>query len=90
MKFFSKIRGFFATRWADAKARRRGERRIAPPGVRGRVYAPRNGPVIHAGAHNVRSEPKIEVEIQVTRADGTVEDLGTVPGVIAPAPNKRG
>lgn len=88
MSALSKIRLYFACRWADAKARRRGERRVAPDGVRGRVYAPRKGAAIAAGKHDVRPQPTIEVGIKVTRADGTVEDLGTVPGTIEPAPDK--
>ncbi|MDH3673654.1 MAG: hypothetical protein OES46_21270 [Gammaproteobacteria bacterium] len=56
---------------------KRGERRIAPKGQRGRVYQgpydpnPPSSPPL-----NVDAKAKLKVSAVVTRADGTVEDLG--------------
>lgn len=74
--------GIIGKLWDHMKAKRRGERRVAPYAQRGRVYERPDGK--QAGQHNVRPEPVVTVGIQVTRADGTVEDLGTVPGRIQP------
>jgi hypothetical protein len=58
---------WFVSRIEDFKAWRRGEVRIAPDGVRGRVF---------------QSRGKVNVEMLVTRADGTVEKR-IVPGKLS-------
>jgi hypothetical protein len=59
------------------KARRRGERRIAPTGVRGRVYASRDKNKAD-GIISAKAEPTAVIHMKVTRKDGTVEYI-TVP-----------
>lgn len=56
------------------KAWRRKEVRIAPKGVRGRVYAKKED-VKSSGGLNVTVEPKVSCQVVVTRADGTVESF---------------
>lgn len=62
----------------DLKALRRGEKRIAPFGSTGRVYAKRNPPPTSDGSINPQSEPKLSISARVIRADGKVEELGEV------------
>jgi len=54
---------------------RRGEKRIAPHGSRGRVFVKKN-PEAESSAGSekrISAGPKAVLEITVTRADGTVE-----------------
>lgn len=62
----------------DIKAYRRGEKRIAPFGSTGRVYAPRKPSPSDGGPINSQTEPKLAISARIIRADGTVEDLGKV------------
>lgn len=65
--------------WEDFKAYRRGERRIAPRGSRGRIYEKKAGSSKRAGWHEARGGVKdITVTGRKIRADGTVEDLGVL------------
>jgi hypothetical protein len=59
---FSKLREL----WQDFKARLRGERRVAPAGARGRVYAPVSArpPGVQAAV----TEPKPELQVRVYRS----------------------
>lgn len=59
------IKDFVTEKWNDLKAWRRGETRVAPSGTRGRVYA----------------RGKAELEMKVTRADGSVEHI-KVPATV--------
>lgn len=61
--------------WEDFKARRRGEERVLPAGVRGRVYQeksvsekPRGGTLVPARAVGT-------LKMKITRADGKVETI---------------
>jgi len=57
------------------QARKRGERRIAPPGVRGRVYERKGG----GGPLAVRGIPEASISARVFRAaTGQWEDLGVI------------
>ena len=84
--------------WEDFKAWRRGERRVAPRGVmRGRIYEKKGrvfGRVNHlppqAGRHNVNVKPTVAVQVTKIHADGTREEIGTVPGTLTVKPDKRG
>ncbi len=66
--------------WDHFKAKRRGEKKVAPYGTRGRVYQPAEGePDMNAGnVMTVKKEPKVTIRAKVTRTDGTVEDHGVV------------
>lgn len=67
----------------DVKAWQRGERRIAPAGVRGRVYAPKAGSVAAEGQFNSRAmgaRAKLHAEARVLRADGSVEHYKLIDG----------
>jgi len=57
------------------KGWRRNEVRVAPYGVRGRVWAKKVGPeaVSSPGNINMKAGPTAVLEMKVTRADGTVE-----------------
>jgi hypothetical protein len=61
----------------DLKALRRGEKRVAPFGSTGRVYAKRK-PASDDGAINPKTKPNLSISARVIRADGTVEDMGEV------------
>ncbi len=61
----------------DVKALRRGEKRVAPFGSTGRVYAKRK-PEPAGGAITPKSEPKLAISARVIRANGDIEDLGEV------------
>lgn len=80
--------------WEDWKAYRRGERRIAPRGSRGRIYEKKSGGTSQPGHRHMRGGVKeIEVTARKIHADGTVEDLGVVSRGKAkpsPDPDKRG
>lgn len=68
----------------DLKAWNRGERRVAPAGVRGRVYAPKAGSVAQQdGQFNSRAmgaRAKLSAEAKVLRADGSVEHYKLIDG----------
>ena len=56
------------------QALRRGEKRIAPQGARGRVYVKRDGSNPQADdAKRVLVSPKAQCHVVVKRADGTTE-----------------
>jgi len=55
---------------------RRGEVRVAPYGVRGRVWVKKDAPVAEPsgpGVINIGVTPTATLEMKVTRADGSVE-----------------
>ena len=54
------------------RAWRRGERRIAPYGVRGRVYERVKEPE-KADDHNASAHGRAALEMKIVRADGTIE-----------------
>jgi hypothetical protein len=65
----------------DFKAWRRGEIRVQPRGVTGRIYALKETGQPEGGAAvNVKTEPIASLHVKVIRADGTVEDLGELNG----------
>lgn len=74
---------------ADYRAWKAGDRRIAPWGSRGRIYAPdpeagkylfwRRKLRDRDRVHRVVKTPSATLKIKVTRADGTVEDHGVHP-----------
>jgi len=80
-----RIRDYLKTFVEDFKASRRGERRIAPRNVRGRVYAKKDGDATTAAEGGmqikVKKEPTATLTMRVTRADGTVETI-TVPAQV--------
>ena len=55
-----------------ARAKMRGERRIAPYGVHGRVYERVREPAA-PGDHEASGRANATLEMKITRADGTVE-----------------
>jgi len=59
-------RQFIKELWQDIKARYRGEKRVAPRGVRGRVYAPAS--VRGTGVQAAVTEPKPELQLRVYRS----------------------
>ena len=61
---------YFRRLWEDYKAYRRGERRVAPKNVRGRIYA---RAASTSGGTQIGATPKASLEITITRADGSVE-----------------
>ena len=62
--------------WEDWKAKRRGEVRVAP-GLRGRVYARKEGRA--SGMEPVLAEPEATISAKVYRAaTGQWEDLGVI------------
>ncbi len=72
---FTRIREF----WRDVKAWRRGERRIAPRGVRGRIYEKRAAPLGEipggsAGAHRAPTKTTFRMMARVIRADGSPDE----------------
>lgn len=71
--------GYFKTMWEDFKAYRRDEVRVAPKGVRGRVYAEKDAPT--SPGHSVASKGKAELEMIVTRVNGDVERI-VVPATV--------
>lgn len=64
---------FFRALWEDFKAFRRGEKRVAPRQVRGRVYARKGG----GGGSSIviGKTPKATLTMTVTRANGDVETI---------------
>ena len=56
---------------------RRGDRRIAPRGVRGRVY--RNPADDAPSGVKIPVDAKMNLSAKVTRADGTIEDYQIMP-----------
>ena len=60
--------------WGDWKAKRRGERRVAPYGARGRIYErDRKGDVSDVKAS--QAEPIATLEMKVIRANGETKTL---------------
>ena len=62
----------FRELWQNFKAWRRGERRIAPSGTRGRVYEQKNAS--SSGAHEVETKTTYTVLARVIRADGRPDE----------------
>ena len=62
----------FSETWQNFKAWRRGERRIAPAGARGRVYEQRDAP--SSGAHEVETKTTYTTLARVIRADGRPDE----------------
>lgn len=69
-------------RWAreDRKARKRGEARVAPRGVTGRIYARQSdAPPADAGAMAAKGEPQASISARVYRAaENRWYDLGVI------------
>ena len=65
----------------DFKAWRRGERRVAPRGARGRVYEKKNVEPTSGPSFLFKKEPVATLTMRVTRADGSVEQV-TVPAQV--------
>ncbi len=66
---------FFRSLVEDFKAWRRGERRVAPRQLVGRVYAPKDQPAV-GGAKASRAKGKLTMHRRVFRADtGRWENL---------------
>ena len=59
--------------WEDFKALRRGERRVAPHGQRGRVYGSKNTP--SSPLVQATSKSMVRIDMKIIRADGTVEEI---------------
>ncbi len=68
-------------RWQDFRAWRRGEKRVAPRGTRGRVYAPK-GEIAGgaAGEHLVEQKTEFIVTARVIRADGRPDEIHDLSG----------
>ncbi len=62
------------TWWADFSAWRRGERRVAPRGVRGRIYEKRGEIAGGSAGHRVKHETTFRVTARVIRADGSPDE----------------
>lgn len=64
------------------ESRKRGEKRVAPKGQRGRVYAgPKDAPnpPPDGNPHKAAiAKGQLKVSARVIRADGTIEDLGVI------------
>lgn len=58
------------------KARKRGETRIAPYGVRGRVFDKVEAP--KGPGKQALGKGKLTISAKIIRADGTEEDLGDI------------
>lgn len=67
------------TKFSEAFAAwRRGDRRVAPAGARGRVYVKKKTGQAASGLVRVGRRPKVRMGIKVTRAeDGSVEHYGS-------------
>lgn len=67
---------------SDFRAWRRGEKRVAPYGSRGRVYEKKSG---NAGSgpslNRTKAEPKATLHMKIMRADGTIEHR-SVPATV--------
>lgn len=61
MPFFSRI----GVLWQDFLAWRRGEKRITPRGVRGRIYAR----PVEPGGISARTEPKATIQLRSYRSE---------------------
>jgi hypothetical protein len=70
-----KVKEYVKTLVEDVKAWRRGERRVAPRGVRGRVYAPKEEAASGGSVVRIRKEPIASLVMKVTRADGSTETI---------------
>lgn len=58
--------------WENFKAWRRGEVRIAPRGVTGRVFAKKNAEPAPDTGMSTMVRGKVSTELKITKADGTV------------------
>ena len=58
---------------ADFRAFRRNEKRVAPRGTRGRIYAPKEGAPTGGTAFRIGKTPTAHLTMTITRADGTKE-----------------
>lgn len=67
----------------DRAAKKRGQVRVVPVGVRGRVYANKDGQRVTAAGddHKSRVRPTAKLTMVITRKDGTVEEV-TVPATL--------
>lgn len=65
------IAHFFRSFWDDVKAFRRGEQRMGKRMETGRVFAKGEQPT--GNGYATLADPTAEVELRITRADGTVE-----------------
>jgi hypothetical protein len=73
------IKSYLKTVWEDAKAYRRGEVRVAPRGVTGRVYARKDGQDSSPGSIELQASSVGTISAKVYRArTGTWEDLGVI------------
>ena len=77
----------------DYKAWRRGEKRVAPKGSTGRIYEKKNASTqqvdVSAGvAIPVSGNVTATLEMEVKRADGTVEHL-SAPATVTKIPDKK-
>jgi hypothetical protein len=73
-----KLRDFIRSLVEDFKAHRRGEKRIAPRGTRGRIYAPKVGSVAadnEGMSFRVSKTPTAQLTMKITRANGDVETI---------------
>lgn len=73
---FGKVASLFAELVRDFHAWRRNERRVAPRGLRGRVYERKDGSTAAEDPFNnirVKAGPQATLEITIARADGSVE-----------------
>lgn len=73
------IRNFFRHVRDDFNAWRRGEVRVAPYGSTGRVFERKAEPTSPDNSYQYAAEPVVTVELEIRRADGTVEKIN-VPG----------
>jgi hypothetical protein len=73
---------FLKSVWEDYKARRRGERRIAPRGAKGRVYTKDSVPEESPnGVKSAKGRATGQLTMKITRANGDVETV-VVPATV--------
>lgn len=75
------MRMFVKSLIEDFKAYRRGEKRVAPRGTRGRIYAPTEGKSEVGTTFRAKADPVATLIMKITRTDGTVERV-TVPAKV--------
>ena len=80
-----KVFAYLKTFWEDFKAHRRGEKRVAPRNVRGRVYA-REGDEPQGTSFVIKRKPTASLVMTVRRKDGTTEII-KVPAQVTEIPN---
>jgi hypothetical protein len=69
------MRAFLREKLSDFRAWRRGERRVAPPRARGRVYESKTGPRTCPTDIRMDSTPLVHCAVTIIRADGTMEEI---------------